>query len=280
MQTKDNSIRTPLVAGTFYPGTPKVLRKTVDELLDSARDIKIDFQRLYGLIAPHAGYMASGPIAATGYKFLRQFKYRDVIVLAPSHREYFVGASIYPGIAWETPLGRIPISETLGAELTASSKFIRHSAEGHRGSENGLEVHLPFLQAIYPEGFNLVPVAIGYGSLEVIHELAARLAELRRQHDFIVIASSDLSHYHPYQVAVRMDTAFVKLLENYDLDALEAGFHKENLEACGFGPILTLLNYARQSGTAQCQSLDYRNSGDTCGMRAEVVGYVSAVVYE
>lgn len=276
----ENTVRTPLVAGTFYPGTPSVLRKTVSGLLDTAQDISIDFQRLYGLIVPHAGYMASGPVAATGYKFLQQHKYTEVVVLAPSHREYFVGASIYPGVAWETPLGQIPISEILGTELMKGTKFIRQSHAGHRGSENGLEVHLPFLQAIYPEGFNLVPVSIGYSPIEVIHELAARLVVLRHKHEFIVIASSDLSHYHPYETAIRLDAGLIKLLEAYDLKILEAGYHKENLEACGLGPILTLLNYARQSGTAKCRAIDYRNSGDTCGMRDEVVGYVTAVVYE
>lgn len=277
---EENTVRTPLVAGTFYPGAPTVLRNTISSLLNTAKDITIDFSRLFGLIVPHAGYMASGPIAATGYKFLRQFKYPDVVVLAPSHREYFVGASIFPGTAWETPLGRIPISEALSTELSEGAKFIRKSHEGHRGSENGLEVHLPFLQMIYPDGFNLIPVSIGYSPIEVIHELAGRLAALRNNHEFIVIASSDLSHYHPYQAAVRLDTGFVKLLDAYDLKTLEAGYHKENLEACGFGPILALLNYARLAGAAKCQSVDYRNSGDTCGMRDEVVGYVTAVVYE
>jgi len=277
---KDNSVRTPLVAGTFYPGTPADLRKTVSRLLDSARDIVIDFKQLFGLIIPHAGYMASGPVAATGYKFLRQFQYRNVVVLAPSHREYFVGASIFPGTAWETPLGQIPIAEELSRELAEGSKFILQSQEGHRGGENGLEVHLPFLQMIYPDGFNLIPISIGYSPIEVIHELAGRLAALRKKYDFIVIASSDLSHYHPYQTAVRLDTGFINLLEEYDLKTLEAGYHKESLEACGLGPILTLLNYARQTGAARCQSVDYRNSGDTYGMRAEVVGYVTAIVYE
>jgi len=277
---KDNSVQTPLVAGTFYPGTPTELRNTVSSLLNTARDITIDIKQLFGLILPHAGYMASGPVAATGYKFLRQFKYPNVVVLAPSHREYFVGASIFPGAAWETPLGRIPIPEELSAELSEGAKFIRKSHEGHRGGENGLEVHLPFLQVIYPDGFNLIPVAVGYSPIEVIHELAGRLAALRNNHEFIVIASSDLSHYHPYQAAVRLDTSFVKLLDAYDLKTLEAGYHKESLEACGFGPILALLNYARLAGAAQFHSVDYRNSGDTCGMRAEVVGYVTAVVYE
>jgi len=276
----DNSVRTPLVAGTFYPGIPSLLRKTVAELLNDARDISMELKKLYGLLLPHAGYMASGPVAASGYKFLQHHKYQDVIVLAPSHREYFEGAAIYPGKAWETPLGRIPISETLTEKLIQDTKFIRRSHEGHRGNENGLEVHLPFLQMIYPEGFNLVPIAIGYSPIAVIHELATRLATLQSEHEFVVIASSDLSHYHSYQTAVRLDTAFVKLLEAYDLATLEAGYHKETLEACGFGPILTLLNYARQCGAARCRAIDYRNSGDTCGMRAEVVGYVTAIVYE
>ncbi len=277
---KDNSVRTPLVAGTFYPGEPNVLRQTVNALLANTEDITLTFKNLYGLIIPHAGYMASGPVAATGYKFLQKFKYRDVVVLAPSHREYFVGASVFDGVAWETPLGRIPVSEDFSAALLEGTQFIRRAQEGHRGGENGLEVHLPFLQMIYPNGFNLIPISIGYSPIEVIHELADRLAVLRRERDFIVIASSDLSHYHPYQTAVRLDSGFIKLLETFDLKTLEAGYHRENLEACGFGPILTLLNFARQMGAVRCQALDYRNSGDTCGMRAEVVGYVTAVVYE
>jgi hypothetical protein len=279
MREHDSVIRSPVVAGAFYPSSKEELKETVETFLTNAVDVTIDSERLYGIISPHAGYVYSGIVAAAGYKLLKKFPVENVVVIAPSHQEYFEGSSVFAGSAYQTPLGIIPVNKEICNAIANERDSIRLSIYGHR-SEHSLEVQLPFLQLIFPEGFKLIPIVMGINRLSDIEELSQALNEVAENYEITLVASSDLSHYHPYDVAVSKDQHLISLLESYDMNQLEEGFLSERLEACGISPILALMKYALLSGNPIFKKLDYKNSGDTSGMKSQVVGYVSAAVYE
>ncbi|PIS27357.1 MAG: AmmeMemoRadiSam system protein B [Candidatus Marinimicrobia bacterium CG08_land_8_20_14_0_20_45_22] len=278
MKVDPKSIRKPAVAGTFYPGNATSLEKAVVQYLESASESIITLKRLFGIISPHAGYVASGPVAAVGYRFLRKHPFSKIVVIAPSHHEYFRGISVFSGKAYQTPMGEIPVDQKICDLLTERGGVVYRSVKGHQ-TEHAIEVQLPFLQCIFPE-FSLIPIVIGSATMNELDEFALILAEVFEKIEFVVVASSDLSHYHPYPEAVKMDKHLISLLEKYDLSALESGYENNSLEACGLAPILTLLKYAKILGKARCKTLDYRNLGDTVGLGDQVVGYLSAAVFE
>ncbi len=275
----NEKVRKPTVDGMFYPGNAKRLKSDIQHYLKEVKDLSVSPEKLYGLIAPHAGYPYSGPVAAFGYQLLKNYSFEHVVIIAPSHREFLDGFSVYPGDYYETPLGQVPLDTPLRDTLVDSTASISSSVAGHR-SEHSLEVQLPFLQVVLEQEFKLLPIIMGQANLDQIEILAKGLNELSNQAEFVVIASSDLSHYHPYNEAVKKDKNLIKALEAYDLQRLKKGFSTQALEACGLGPILTMLLYAHLRGQPACKALDYRNSGDTSGMKDQVVGYVSAAVFE
>jgi len=278
MKIDQKSIRKPSVAGRFYPGDATSLEKAVIQYLDSAPESIITLKRLFGIISPHAGFVASGPVAAVGYRFLQKHPFSKVVVIAPSHHEYFRGISVFSGKAYQTPMGEVPVDQKICDLLTGRGGVVYRSMKGHQ-AEHAIEVQLPFLQNIFPE-FSLIPVVIGSVTMNELDEFAFILAEVFAETEFVVVVSSDLSHYHSYPEAVKMDKHIISLLEKYDLCTLESGYEDNSLEACGLAPILTLLKYAKILGKARCKTLDYRNSGDTVGLGDQVVGYLSAAVFE
>jgi len=275
----NGKIRKPVAAGRFYSNNAQSLRQEISAYLQAVPELDFSPKRIFGLISPHAGYACSAPTAAYGFQMLRRARFKRAIVISPSHSDYFTGISVYDGDAYETPLGIVPVDRLLCKEIVENSVVARFSEAGHR-SEHALEVQLPFLQVIFPDGINLVPLMVGATSADDLSKFAAVLAESVNPEDTIIIASSDLSHYHPQSVACQKDAYFSKILENYDLDALGLGYDDQSLEACGLGPILVLMHTAQKIGKPQCRVLDYRTSGDTCGDKRQVVGYASAVVYE
>ena len=275
----NSKIRKPVVAGRFYSGSPQALQREIEACLQDVPESDFMPGRIFGLISPHAGYACSGPTAAYGFQLLRNYSFKRAIVISPSHSDYFTGVSVYNGDAWETPLGVINVDRQLCEKIAANCAIARLSEIGHRG-EHALEVQLPFLQMIYPEGIDIVPITVGAASSADLSTFADELVSVISSDETVIIASSDLSHYYPEQIARQKDGYFNELLEKYDVESLSHGFDDQSLEACGLGPILVLMYVAKRTGNPQCRVLDYRTSGDTCGDRQQVVGYASAVVFE
>ncbi len=278
-------IREAAVAGLFYPGDAATLAKTIDGLLASAPEHHV--ARLKGLVCPHAGYAYSGPTAAIGYKLLAGRDVQTVVVMGPSHYALFQGGCIPNADAYRTPLGLVPISAKAKG-LAATAPFAleprgmvqrpgwwrqAQKAAPEPGQdtpetwEHSVEVQVPFLQQVLKD-FKLLPVVIGEADPA---QLAKALGERLDDHT-IVVASSDLSHYHSYEAAKKLDSGCVKAIGNLDLDAMKGQ------EACGKLPILTLIHLARQKGW-KAQVLDYRNSGDATGEKDRVVGYTAVAFY-
>jgi AmmeMemoRadiSam system protein B len=266
-------VRQPAVAGAFYDADPDVLRRHVDSLLDQARGATVK-GAIKGLVSPHAGYMYSGSTAAVGYRLLRGKSYDAVILVGPSHREFFTGASIYPGDSYRTPLGDVPVHKEMRDELVKEGGTIMLSDAGHRG-EHCLEVQLPFLQRVLGE-FSIVPIIIGNQRREFCLALGNALAKAASRRNVLLVASSDLSHYHPYDEAVKLDRQVIGLVEALDDRTMMDQIEEERIEACGGGPVVSVMHAAKLLGANRSQVLFYCNSGDVTGDKDAVVGYLSA----
>ncbi|MGO8838147.1 MAG: AmmeMemoRadiSam system protein B [Limisphaerales bacterium] len=279
-------VRAPAVAGLFYPADAPTLSRMVDGLLADAAPH--DVPRLKGLVCPHAGYPYSGPTAAIAYKTLAGRKVHTVVILGPSHYAAFAGVSIPDVDAYQTPLGIVPISARAQALARTSPFVLEPKCLVQRPSwlfqsskpapaagedtpdtwEHSVEVQIPFLQKVLTN-FDILPAVFG----DVDPESAARVLAGVIDNQTIIVASSDLSHYHPYDEAKALDTRCVQAVCNLDVDAMKTQ------EACGKLPILTLMYLARDKGW-KAQLLDYRNSGDTAGDKSGVVGYAAIAFYE
>ena len=281
---KKGNIRHPAVAGphSFYPSDPQILRRIVTDYLQQA-ELKID-KVPFGLIAPHAGYVYSGPVAGWAYRQVQGRTYRSVIVMAPSHMIPIRYISVMSSGIYITPLGEIQIDEELAQKLIdAGGDSIRASTSGHlhdarTPAEHSLEVQLPFLQVALGD-FKIVPVIIGGQDWKASRDLGEALVKAASE-DVLIVASSDLSHYHGYEEAYRLDGEVIELIERMDAEAIANGCSRNKLEACGSAPISALLFAADKKGARNVEILRHKTSGDIPGgMRDQVVGYLAAAVY-
>jgi hypothetical protein len=260
-----NQVRTAAVAGTFYPSHPATLNRDLATMLT---DAKTDSRSPKAIIAPHAGYIYSGAIAASLYARVRNgaSKIHRVVVMGPSHRVGFKGIAASSADSFRTPLGDIPIDrEAIKRVVGLPNTGILDAAHQY---EHSLEVHLPFLQTVLDD-FTLVPLVIGDAAAE---DVARVLKALWGGDETLVVISSDLSHYKPYREAQRADEETCRKIE-----ALETDIQGD--QACGCRPINGLLQVARDTGLT-IEAIDIRNSGDTSGAQDSVVGYGAFVVYE
>ncbi len=274
--------REPAVAGSFYPDNPDQLRRDIHSFLENVPKESSPGRPLV-LIEPHAGYVYSGQVAAYGYKLIENMEIRTVAVISPSHMESFPFVSIFDGDSYETPLGRIEVDREL-AEVIASAApdSIKLSERGHilPGSarqEHALEVQLPFLQHVL-HNFSIVPIVMGDQSWDYCAALGDALAPHLKRHDFLVVVSSDLSHFHGYDSANTMDGLFCRLMSSMKPRDLYDSVRKHECEACGTGPVIASLIAGLHAGADECTILHAANSGDITGDRGSVVGYASAVI--
>jgi hypothetical protein len=271
-QTK---VREAGVAGSFYPADPTALTAMMDGMLAGAATPPVK-DPILAVVAPHAGYQYSGPVAAYTYAQLKGRTYARVVVIAPSHFESFDYTSIYDGDAYATPLGTIPVDKAFAAKLAKMSSTLRLSGHGHvptaAGAEHAIEVQLPWLQRVLGH-FELVPIVMGDQSYENSRALGVALSKLIQDGDTLIVASSDLSHYHPYNEAVQIDHKTLHALEAWDYFSMSRNFQTRVWEACGGAPIVAAMIAAERMGANQAQVLKYANSGDTSGDHSRVVGY-------
>jgi AmmeMemoRadiSam system protein B len=273
---KAMKIRPPTVAGLFYPADPTLLGLEVDRMIEEY-DVPSSGSSPVALIVPHAGYAYSGRTAAAAYARLRGRPLRTAVIVSPSHREYFNGISVYDGDAYRTPLGLVNIDVQLRDALLARRGIIRCSALGHR-DEHAVEVHLPFLQRINPH-VKILPVVMGDQRGEYCSVLGEALAELASDPGIVLIASSDLSHFHVDQEARELDEIAAKDVRDVSPVRLLRDIASRTAEACGGGPMAAVMIAAARLGASDGTVFHQCNSGDVTGDRDRVVGYLSAGFY-
>ena len=269
-------VHDPVVAGTWYPGTASELSKQVEDYLSRApaRNAK---GRIAAIIAPHAGYIYSGQVAAYSFKSIQGQKFDSVIVIGPSHYVSFPGVATYDCAGFRTPLGVIALDNEMIAALMKHEPRIKDLPDVFM-QEHSLEAELPFLQVAMP-GFKLVPLVMGDSDIATCRWLAEAIVECTKGKSALIVASSDLSHYHSYDVAVEMDRLLLQKIGAMDTEGAAQCLENRKCEACGKGPIITAMLAAAKLGADRCDILHYENSGDVTGEKMSprgVVGYGAA----
>jgi len=269
-------IRKPVCAGSWYDSRKDVLSQQLDIFLEQAEGQTARNEGIVALIAPHAGYAYSGPVAAHAYRMVQGQDYETVIVIGTSHRYAFSGCSIYPRGGYETPLGIAEINEHLAAEIAASTGFKYH-AQAHR-EEHSIEMQVPFIQKTLPKA-KIVPIIMGRPSEKTISILARAFSEILGDKKVLLVASTDLSHFFSKQKANRVDSETTALIKNLDTDTIIQKMSRNENIMCGGGPVSAVLIFAKNAGNARVEILKYLDSSHAGGPETRVVGYAAAAVY-
>ncbi len=271
------SIKKPNVSGQFYPGNAKDVKAFMDEAFARTGSVMPN-DHVEVLVSPHAGYIYSGWVAAYGYKSVQKNSYATIILIGPSHFHSFEGASIWPKGKFETPLGLVDVDEDMAAQLMARSTDLKDFPTAF-SPEHSLEVQLPFIQRDFPQA-KIVPILMGNPDSSVCMNLAKAINDVvGNRKDVLVLISSDLSHYHPDQVARPMDLGTLKAIVDKDVEGFWQGIVSGKMEACGFTSVAVGMLYAKMRGLNGVELLRYANSGDATGDKSRVVGYSSVVFY-
>jgi AmmeMemoRadiSam system protein B/AmmeMemoRadiSam system protein A len=268
-------VRPAAVAGSFYPADPKELGKMLDDVLARANPPAVG--DVVALVSPHAGYPYAAPVAAYSYKLLQGRKFARVVVIAPSHYEAFGFSSVFDGDAYTTPFGQVRVDKAFARKLAGMAPSIKLSGVAHTPTrehpEHSLETQLPYLQRVIGSDFLLVPIVMGDQSYDNCRALGVAIAKLAQGTNTLIVASSDLSHYHPYDDAVALDHKTLHAIEEWDYLDMAQNFETQVWEACGGGPIVAAMIAAERLGATGAHVLKYLNSGDTAGDKSRVVGY-------
>ncbi|MDD3287780.1 MAG: AmmeMemoRadiSam system protein B [Alphaproteobacteria bacterium] len=285
---KEDLTRKPMVAGTFYPDDPAQLRFMVDGLLAETSPQNLEGS-IFALVAPHAGYIYSARIAAHSYAQIKGHKYKRVVIIAPSHVEPLSFTSIYSGDAYTTPLGQIPVDKDFAKKLAQKDSTSKLSNAGHGchmgRCEHAIEVQLPFLQESLQD-LKIVPVIMGAANYQASRSLGVALSELiqresaTQEPDTLIVASSDLSHFHTHDEAVSLDHKALGAIEGNDYLSLSMNIELGAWEACGGAPIIAAMIATERMGATGRKILAYANSGDVTGDKTSVVGYGAAALFQ
>jgi hypothetical protein len=271
------STRKAAVAGTWYPGTASALAAAVDGYLSGiGGEAAGQLTELVALIAPHAGLMYSGPVAAYAYHQLLDRSVGPVVLVGPSHFLGFEGVSIYRAGGFETPLGVAGIDEECASAIMAAAPIVHERTAAHT-REHSLEMQLPFLKRVAPEA-RIVPLVMGRQTAETALALGEALGAVLKGRNALLVASTDLSHYHDAATAARLDRVVIDHVSRFDSDGLQHALDAEPEHACGGGPTVAVMRAAGHLGARDAVILRYADSGDVSGDKSTVVGYLAAAL--
>ena len=277
------TIRRPTVAGQFYEGDAEALRAQIKNcfLHDlgprklPAVNLRNHPRNIVGMICPHAGYMYSGPVAASAYYELALDGKPDTVVLmGPNHTGYGSTLSIMREGVWRTPLGDVEIDTQMANGLIHETNILDVDELAHR-YEHSIEVQLPFLQFLYGNTFKIVPICFLMQDYDSTVEVGRALEEVLDTTNTVVIASSDMTHYEPAKTAAAKDQAALKAVTDMDAKHFYETVETQNITACGYAPITALITYAKGVNVKEAKLLSYHNSGDITGDYSSVVGYAA-----
>ncbi len=270
--------RESIHAGTWYPGEKAELEKMIQTFLKNAR---VNAQgKIIGLVCPHAGYIYSGPVAAFSYKLIKNQEYDNVIVIGPSHHYSFYGASVDIMAGRITPLGKIDYDLELARNIIKENENIRYLPAAHQ-QEHSTEIQIPFLQTVLKK-FKLVEIVMGsqdYATCELLSKAILKAVKENNK-KVLIVASSDLSHYHPQKIAEKLDNLVADAVNKYDAELLFKRLREDSCEACGGGPIITTMLVTKKLGADKGKVLTYATSGDISGDYSQVVGYLAGAFYK
>ncbi|MEM0140172.1 MAG: MEMO1 family protein [Ferroplasma sp.] len=268
------TIREPYVAGAFYPDNYDQLKQDVGKLLE-CETIHIDYSKLIGIIVPHAGYAYSGHTAAYAYNIIKEVKKRPFLIIGPNHYGYPRYPSIYSNGYWNTPMGDAEIDSALAQKILNKSDIIKDDKESHN-VEHSIEVQLPFLQYIFNHNFKFVPLILGKQSPDIARDIAETIETMDEKP--LIIISSDLNHYLPFDRNNELDDIIIKDIINMRTVKFYDDIKKYNITACGYGAIAILMLVTKYM-RGKIALLNHSNSGDFSSDKKRVVGYASMLAY-
>ncbi len=271
------NIRRAAVAGSWYPDSAPALAAAVDRHLAEADRTAVNVPGdLVALIAPHAGLMYSGPVAAHAYRLLRDRAFDVAVLVGPSHFVGFEGVAIYPSGGFETPFGVAPIDRDCARAILAATPVVHEHPTAH-AREHSLEMQLPFLERIAPN-LPIVPLLMGYQTAATARALGSGLGAALRGRKALLVASTDLSHYHDAATASALDAVVIDCVSRFDDEGLQRALEAQPDHACGGGPTVAVMRAARLAGARDAVVLRYADSGDVSGDKSAVVGYLAAAL--
>jgi AmmeMemoRadiSam system protein B len=273
----NHDIRPAAVAGSWYPGAAKAIAAAVDGYLARV-DSPEPAGDVVALVAPHAGLMYSGPVAAHAYRMLRDRTFEVIVLVGPSHFVGFDGVAVWPLGGFKTPLGIAMIHDEVAQDLIDASAVVRPHRAPHL-REHSLEMQLPFTQYLAP-AVPIVPLLVGYQTMDTARALGQALAAALRTRRALMVASTDLSHYHDASTAQRLDQVIIERVGTFDFDGLQRALDDRPDHACGGGPTVAVMRAASALGATDARILHYADSGDVSGDKSSVVGYLAAALGE
>jgi len=275
------ALRTPAVAGRFYPGRADELLREVREFTSPGKtQVESGHVAAIGCVVPHAGYIYSGGVAGAVYSRLEIP--RHCVILCPNHTGKGVALAVMANTTWQTPLGEVAADAELGARLLHRFPALQEDSAAHRG-EHAIEVQLPFLQTRQPK-LNIVPIAIGTRDFEVLRGLGEALADVisvleeGRKERALIVASSDMNHYESDAITRVKDRKAIERVLAMDARGLWGVVLKEEISMCGFGPTIVMLTAAKLLGATSATLVKYATSGEVSGDFESVVGYAGIIV--
>ena len=265
-------MRKPVVAGQFYPASASQLRKMISTFIDE----RAEKEEVIGLVSPHAGYIYSGPVAGA---VISRIKFKDTfIILGPNHSGMGKPLSIMTEGSWKTPLGEVEIDSELGKQILATSSHLQEDAIAHQ-YEHSIEVQIPFLQYFKPD-IRIVPITLAYASAGAFKEIGMEIAQAVKalKREVVIIASSDMTHYEPQELAKEKDSRAIDAILNLNEDELLRRVAELDISMCGYAPTVSLITVAKELGARTAELVKYQTSGDTTGDYSSVVGYAGIII--
>ena len=262
------------VSGLFYPQSAKDLETMMENFLKRSKGLSMN-GKLIGVVVPHAGYIYSGMTASYAYNLVERSGLTRFIVIGPKHSGRPFDTYAYPNGRWLTPIGPSEIDSQLLFDLRNSGKYIKESASAFQ-NEHSIEVQVPWIQHVTSGTGKILPVSMGDQDSSKAIQLSEAIQKMKD--NFIIIASSDLTHYEAASSVERKDSGMIRAIESLDVDLFYSTIMEENATPCGYGPIAALMHYTSRIG-GKIKLLNHSNSGDASGDFSQVVGYASLVAY-
>jgi MEMO1 family protein len=275
-------VRRPTQAGSFYAGDAEALKAQIKRCFlhelgpkELPQVSRSRLKEVVGLVCPHAGYMYSGAVAANAYFELAEDGKPDtVVILGPNHTGYGSALALMRDGVWRTPLGDVEVDAETADQIVSETRLVDVDDLAHR-FEHSIEVQLPFLQYLYGSEFKFVPICYQMQDLASADEVGNALVEVLADKNAVVIASSDMTHYEPQKNASPKDLAALKAVEAMDAKQFYSIIETQNVTACGYGPIATVITTSKGLGAKEAKLLSYKSSGDITGDYSRVVGYAA-----
>jgi hypothetical protein len=272
-------IRTPAVAGMFYPKEKNELIESIQDCISHKFGIgesKPEAVKIYGAICPHAGYMYSGPVATHSFQNIANQDFELAIIVGPNHWGIGCGIATMKDSIWQTPLGDVDVDSDAAEQINKISKLVEIDFFSH-AREHSIEVQVPMLQEFYKKEFKILPILLNYQDYEYALEVGAAIAKLTKVKKSIIIGSSDFTHYEPNEFAHSQDKALIEPILDLNVEKFYKVLNDRRVTACGYGAIASTMIACKELGAKQGKLLKYATSGDVTGDKGSVVGYASIV---